>query len=212
MYGSLPYFDGSKGDAKPALSSERGLLTQQAQSQLFHASRQRKVFTTSMAAAGAVLPIFSGTTQQFGLFNPMGSGRFCNIIEIGMTYVDTTGAAGGYVLALVKDAGGGKATGGNLTSYTKLSVWDAISDGNEASDYKAFGLTAFGCTAPVIYRHLGQNQLVTTAADATTVPWTARHRFDGDVGIRPGTVLCVAGNIATLTKWAVSITWSEEPI
>lgn len=208
----LPFFSGSKGNAKPALSDERGILTQPAESPLWHASKQRRVFTSSMAAAGAVLPIFSGTTQQFGLFNPLGSGVNCNIIEIAMTYVDTTGAAGGYVLALVKNAGSGTATGGNLTSATALSVWDAISNGNSASGNKAYGVTAFGCTAPVIYRHLGQNQLVTTAADATTVPWTARHTFQGDVGIAPGTVLVVAGNIATLSKWACSVTWSEEAI
>lgn len=209
---SLPFFNPSKGDAKPVLSDERGVLTQPASGAYWHASKQRKVFTSSMAAAGAVLPIFSGTTQQFGLFNPLGSGVNCNIIELGMTYVDTTGAAGGYVLALVKNAGGGLATGGNLTAATLLSVWDAISNGNAASGNKAYGITAFGCTAPVIYRHLGQNQLVTTAADATTVPWSARHTFNGDVGIAPGTVLVVAGNIATLSKWACSVTWEEEPV
>lgn len=208
----LPFFNRRKGaDTAPPLSDEQGMLTQPASGPYWHAGRQKKLFTSSMAAAGAVLPIFSGTTQQFGLFNPLGSKRVCNIVEIALTYVDTTGAAGGYVLALVKDAGAGKATGGNLTSYTKLSVWDAISDGNDASaNAKAFGVTAFGCTAPVIYRHLGQNQLVTTAADATTVPWTVRHVFNGDLGILPGTVLCVAGNIATLSKWAGSITWQEE--
>lgn len=209
---SLPFWNSKKGgDAKPVLSDERGLLTQPASGTYFHAAKQRKVFTSNNAAAGAVLPIFSGTTQQFGLFNPMGSGVVCNIIEVALTYVDTTGAAGGYVLALIKDAGGGKATGGNLTSYTKLSVWDAISDGSEANGYKAFGITAFGCTAPVIWRHLGLNQLVTTAADATTVPWTARASFNGDCGLKPGTAVAVAGNIATLSKWACSITWEEEP-
>lgn len=208
---TLPFFNRSRGgEAKPVLSDEHGMLTQGAAGNYWHRAKQRKVFTSSMAAAGAVLPIFSGTTQQFGLFNPLGSGVVCDIVELALTYVDTTGAAGGYVLALVKDAGGGKATGGNLTSFTKLSVWDGITNGNEASGNKAFGLTAFGCTAPVIYRHIGQNQLVTTAADATTVPWTVRHRYDGDLGLMPGAVLVVAGNIATLSKWACSITWAEE--
>lgn len=207
----LPFFSRRKGAAtRPSLSNEQGVLVQQTAGSMWHAARQGKLFTSNMAAAGAVLPIFSGTTQQFGLFNPLGSGVVCNIHEIAMTYVDTTGAAGGYVLALVKNAGGGIATGGNLTSATVLSVWDALSNGNSSGANKAYGITAFGCTAPVIYRHLGQNQLVTTAADATTVPWTTRHTFNGDVGVKPGTVLALAGNIATLSKWACSITWSEE--
>lgn len=210
---SLPFFNSARGgDAKPVLSDERATLVQSAEGTYWHAAKQRKVFTSNMAAAGAVLPIFSNTTQQFGLFNPLGSGVNCNIIEVALTYVDTTGAAGGYVLALVKNAGGGLATGGNVAAATVLSVWDGLSNGNASSASKAFGITAATVTAPVIWRHIGQNQLVTTAADATTVPWTAKARFDGDCGIQPGTALFVAGNIATLTKWACSITWSEEPV
>lgn len=208
----LPFWNGKKGaDASPVLTDDRGLLTQPGAGAQYHRGKQRKLYTSNNAAAGAVLPIFSGTTQQFGLLNPLGSGVIADIVEIAMTYVDTTGAAGGYVLALTKDAGSGKATGGNITAYTKLSVWGAVSDGNEESGYKCIPMTAFGTTAPVIWRHLGQNQLVTTAADATTVPWIAKHRFDGDCGLRPGTALSVAGNIATLSKWACSITWAEEP-
>jgi hypothetical protein len=210
---TLPWFNASKGaEAKPMLSDERGMLTQQAGGQHWHASKQRKLFTTNMAAAGAVLPIFSGTTQQFGLFNPLGSGVNVQLVELAMTYVSTTGAAGGYVLALVKNAGAGQATGGNLTSLTALSVWDGISNGNAASGNKAYGITAFGCTAPVIYRHLGLNHQALTAADATQNAWLTKQRFDGDVGIAPGTVLVVAGNIATLSTWAVSATWVEEPV
>jgi hypothetical protein len=209
--GILPFFRGGfKADKRPSLSDEEGVLSQQSGGQRWHQSKQRKLYTSGMAAAGAVVPIFSNGTQQFGLFNPAGSGVVADIVEIAMTYVSTTGAAGGYVLALVKDAGADKATGGNLTAYTALSVWEGISDGNAAQGNKCKGLTAFGVTAPVIWRHIGQNQLVTTAADATTVPWTTRHRYEGDCGIRPGTVLCVAGNIATLSIFAFSITWAEE--
>lgn len=210
---TLPWFNGSRGgESKPALSDERGMLVQQSGAVHWHASKHRKVFTTSMAAAGAVLPIFSGTTQQFGLFNPLGSSVNVQLVELALTYVDTTGAAGGYVLALIKNAGAQAATGGNLTSYTALSVWDGISNGNAASGNKALGITAFGCTAPVIYRHLGLNHQALTAADATQSVWQTKLRFDGDVGIAPGTVLVVAGNIATSSKWAVSATWVEEAV
>ena len=51
----------------------------------------------------------------------------------------------------------------------------------------------------------------TTAADATTVPWTAYRSFGGDLLIAPNTAIVIAGNIATLSIWACSITWQEEP-
>lgn len=207
----IPFFNARRGaEANPLLSDDRGLLTQGAGGAYAHASDQGQLFTSAMAAAGAVLPIFSGTTQQFGIFNPAGSGKVADIVEIAMTYVDTTGAAGGYVLAAVKDAGADKATGGNLTSYTALDIWSGRTNGKPTDRSKMKVLTAFGVTAPVIMRHLGANQLVLTAADATTAAFERRYRFDGDLQVEPGTVICLAGNIATLSKWACSITWREK--
>jgi len=52
------------------------------------------VFIGNQAAAGAVVPIYSNTTQQCGLFNPAGSGVNLVPIKINFGYVDTTGAAG----------------------------------------------------------------------------------------------------------------------
>ena len=50
---------------------------------------------------------------------------------------------------------------------------------------------------------------MTTAADATTVPWTAYRQFHGDLLVAPNTAIFVAGNIATLSKFTGSIVWAE---
>ncbi|OFW37648.1 MAG: hypothetical protein A3J29_06135 [Acidobacteria bacterium RIFCSPLOWO2_12_FULL_67_14b] len=208
----LPWFNRAKGgDAAPQLSDEGALLTQGVGGVSYHAARQRKVFTAPMAAAGGVLPIFSNTAQIFGLWNPAGSGVIANILELAMSFVDTTGAAGGYVLAVVKNAGAALATGGNISAFTDLTVYEALATGNAASGNKCRVSSAATVTAPVILRHLGLNQLVLTAADATGLQWKNTSRFDGDVLVAPNTALFVAGNIATLSKWACSVTWQEEP-
>ena len=208
----FPWFNRAKGgDAAPQLSDEGALLTQGASGAFYHAARQRKVFTSADEAAGAVLPIFSNTAQVFAFWNPLGSGVVANIIEVAMTYVSTTGAAGGYVIGVVKNAGGAVATGGNVSAFTDRDVFEALTTGNAASTNKCRVATAATVTAPVILRHLGVNQLVTTAADATTVPWTAYRSFGGDLLIAPNTAIVIAGNIATLSIWACSITWQEEP-
>jgi hypothetical protein len=41
----------------------------------YELARQGRIFTGNIAAAGVVLPIYSGTTQQVGLWNPVGSGK-----------------------------------------------------------------------------------------------------------------------------------------
>lgn len=196
-------------DLAPQLSKDYAQLVQQVSSPFLQATRNKKVFVYSDAAAGSVLPIFSNTAQKSGLFNPAGSGVIANIIEIALTYVSTTGAAGGFVAAVVKNAGSGIAGSGNLSAITDGTVFSGLCDGLPAQG-KCRAFSAATVTAPVIYRHLGLNQLVITAADATNTQWSTRLRFDGDFLVAPNTAITIAGNIATLITMAVSITWSEE--
>ena len=185
----------------------------QTQLPLYESNRAGRVFVASNVAAGNVLPIFSNTAQESGIWNPGGSGVMAVLCSVAFTYVSTTGAAGGYVLAAVVNAGAAVATGGNISAFTdataNVTVWSG-KVGVTPANVIRFAQGASTVTAPVIYRHLGYNQLVVTAADATTVPWRADYDFRGDIILPPGNALFVAGNIATLMISAVSMVWSEE--
>lgn len=175
-------------------------------------AKQGKVFTGNIAAAGVVLPIYSNNTQQCGLWNPAGTGVDLIVRRISLTYVDTTGAAGGYVISQLTGLGSAVATGTNITAFTETAAVSGYAGGGYSSVAK-FGqgstLTIVGSAATIL-RNLGLNQLVTTATDATTVPWKTDFDFDqGDLVVTPGQAIFVAGNIATLTKWTGSITWAE---
>jgi len=210
----LPYRTGNKDPGAPAISDDRALLTQLMEGgRHYQAAQEGRVFTGNAAAAGQVLPIFSGTAQKFGLWNPAGSGVDVELIRLALTYVDTTGAAGGYVLALVANAPANLGTGAAITAFTEGALGTDIFNarvGSGAAPKAKFTPSAATVTAPIILRHLGLNQLVTTAADATTVPWRAVEEFDGDLILPPGNAVFVAGNIATLSKWACSLTWKEK--
>lgn len=208
----VPYFNTNRGAARsPMLSDDGGLLTQPASLALAHAAKQRKVFTAPAAAAGGVLPIFSNTAQLFGLWNPAGSGVVAIVREIAQTYVSTTGAAGGFVLGVVKNAGAGQgAAGQGITAWTDIPVFDGRTNGKESTQNKCRASSAATVVAPVILRHLGLNQLVITAADATNVQWKAVSQFEGDLQVEPNTAIFLAGNIATLIIMAPSFTWEEE--
>ena len=208
MFGLLPYFNGSKAEAKPVLSDDRALLTQPHGGKWAHLAKQGRVFTGNSAAAGSVLPIFSNTAQVFGLWNKASSGVNCVLINVASSYVSTTGAAGGYVLGVMKDAGSGLATGA-ISAFTAGTPERGLVGSGLGGNKVAFTPSAATVVAPTILRHLGIGQLVITAADATNTTFAFNKDFDGDLIIAPGNAVFLAGNIATLTIWAASITWAE---
>jgi hypothetical protein len=177
----------------------------------YNLAKQGKIFTGNIAAAGVVLPIYSNNTQQCGLWNPAGSDVDLVILRIALTYVDTTAAATGFVLGHLTGLGSGVATGTAITAFTETtpkSDYQGISASSVAKFGQGATLTVVGASV-TIKRNLGLNQLVTTAADATTVPWKTEFNFDGDLVVTPGEAVFLAGNIAQLTKWAGGITWAE---
>lgn len=170
-----------------------------------------KVFTGSIAAAGVVLPIYSNNTQQVGLWNPSGTGVDLIIKTICLTYVQTTGAAGGYVIGQLTGLGPAVATGSNITAFTETAAVSDYPAGGYSSVAK-FGqgatLTVVG-SAVTIKRHLGLNQNAFTAAGTGQMPYESVLNFDGDLVVTPGNAIFLAGNIATLATLSGSITWAE---
>lgn len=194
----------------PFLTDLGSLMVGNRQLPLYEATKAGRVFHGNSAAAGVILPIYSNTAQKVGLWNASTTVNAV-LTRVAFTYVSTTGAAGGLVLAAV--SGAGSALGGNITVFTESAalVTNGLVGGGLTAKCKFTG-SAATVAAPTIYRHIGFNQLVITAADATNAQWKAHIDFDGDVIIPPGSALFLAGNIATLITLAPSITWVEEDI
>jgi len=169
-------------------------------------AKQGRIFTGNWTTL--VLPIFSNTTQQVGLWNPLGSGVDLILHRVVLTYVSTTAAAGGFVLGYLPNAPAAVGTGLAISAFTETASISGYGVGYSSVAKYGFGAT-LTVTAPAVWRHIGLNQLVVTAADATTVPWKADYEFDGDAVVVPGTAIFVAGNIATLITLAGSIPWAE---
>jgi hypothetical protein len=167
------------------------------------------IFTGNIAAAGVVLPIYSNTTQQCGLWNPVGSGKDVVLIKLALTYVDTTGAAGGFVLGYLSNAPAAIGTGLAITAFTETASISNYPGGGFASIAKFGQGATLTVTAPVVKRQLGLNQTVLTAATTGSPQWMSEFRFHGEEVLTPGTAIFVAGNIATLSKFTGSIVWAE---
>jgi hypothetical protein len=211
MRWTFPFF-GKSGDAEARLSDDGALLVQQYSGRWYQAAKQGRVFTGNAAAAGVVLPIYTATAQVFGLWNPAGSNVNGIIANVSATYVDTTGAAGGYCIAVNKNIGGQLATGG-ISAFTEGTPERGLVGQTMGAGGNRIRFTPSAATtiAPTLLRQLGFNQLVLTAAEDEQVLFQFYREFDGDLVIGPGTAVWLCGNIATASKWAPSITWVEEP-
>jgi hypothetical protein len=171
-----------------------------------------KVFTGNGLAAGVVLPIYSGTTQQFGLWNPAGSGWLGEIFEVGLgSYIDQTAAAGGFVLGILKNAPAQLATGASITAFTETTPESSIPNVVAGNKIK-FGVGAtLTVTAPAVWKHLN---LVQDAFNPTAAVSQAQEKGvvkfpERTIWLPPGCAIFLAGNIATLIKCAPTITWGE---
>lgn len=174
-------------------------------------AKQGRIFTGNIAAAGVVLPIYSNTTQQVGLWNPYGNTNDLIVKSISLTYVDTTGAAGGFCLGYLGNAPAAIGTGLAITAFTETAAVPGYGATGNLSQSAKFGQGAtLTVSAPSVLRQLGLNQTVLTAATTSSPQWNSRFDFDaGDLVVTPGMAIFVAGNIATLSKFTGSITWAE---
>ena len=208
---SLPNEAVSDGDAKVLLGKMKELIVSQMHGEHYTATHNGRVFVGNQLAAGAVLPIYSNTTQQCGIFNPLGSGVNAVPLKLNITYVSTTGAAGGFCLGYKTGCGGSIATGSTGITAATLITPINMSVGQWGS--KVYFMSAAITTgAPGILMQLGINQMVLTAADATLSQWKADYKFDGYPEVTPGNAIFVAGNIATLITATCSIIWEESPV
>lgn len=172
-------------------------------------AKQGTLFTGNVAAAGVVLPIYSSTTQQVGLWNPIGSGKDILLLKIDLTYIDTTGAAGGYCLGYLSNAPAAIGTGLAITAFTETASVSNYPGGGFSSVAKFGQGATLTVTAPVVKRQLGLNQNAFTAAGTGQMAYRNEVAFNGEEVLTPGTAVFVCGNIATLAKWTGSLLWAE---
>lgn len=208
---SLPAEPVSDGDAKIILGKMRDLIISELHGKYYNLLKAGRLFVGNQAAAGAILPIYSNTTQQCGIFNPLGSGVEAIPVKLNIVYVDTTGAAGGLVLGYLKGCDAIATGSAGITVATLITPINLDLERGGGSKVK-FMSSAITCAAPTVLMGLDINQMVLTAATTSLGQWKTGYDFDGYPAVKPGTAIFVAGNIATLIKVACTLIWAENPI
>lgn len=181
--------------------------------------------TNQAAIAGLAIPIYSATAVAGGspLYNPTGSNRNVELISYDVVYVSGTEAAtfmGIYLMAGQVTAIG-TATGCSLfTSAPPISglLLGAPSSKIFSGAGGTVTVTAGTATPPVngvvgagVVRSLYSTNIeaATGTAHATT---TCSYVFNGSCIIPPGVICYLAGIVASVALFNITVTWKEIPI
>jgi hypothetical protein len=163
---------------------------------------RRRIFIGSTPAAGVTVPIFSNTTQQFVLHNPIGSGKLFHVLRTRIGYISGTMVAGHFCYAtntLLTNAVSGTAA---LIQSARLQ--DAASPSGSAARL----VTAATVVAMTYLMPHGVSQVAQTAAQ-TNAPWQQIDDLNGSICIPPGGALALAANAAAFVVAALGIEWEE---
>lgn len=199
-----PYTTAQPDNATIALALGRNSeqLVSEIHGKFFAASARGVLFTFNVAAV-TIPVVASGLVSVCSLYNPVGSGRLLELVDIDVstvlatTVVDTVGL---YISSPVLTAKGTFTTAGTpqpgLIGSTAAGV---------GVPYSAF--THSG--TPTLYRIVGGYGAVTE----TSVN-QIHYDFDGKVCIMPGAIVSVAMSTAAGTTSGndIGITWLETPI
>ena len=168
-------------------------------------TRLGQMYTYGTPAAGVAIPLYSSTTQQCVLFNPVNNTKAFVIKSITFGYVSGTQVAGHYCLAvqtLATNAVSGTASA--IVTNHKLTG-AGVGPAGSLTLYTAATVVAF-----TYFRALALSQVV-QAATATNAPWVFTEELDGSVVLLPGAALAVAANQAAFSTNTVAITGAEIP-
>ena len=174
------------------------------------AALRSKVFQGNQLPAGAAPALWSATTQQCGLFNPLGSGVNLILAELTGTYVSGTGIVNGLCLGYKTGCGATIATAAPVITAATLidPVALDLSGAVSVAQFMSAGITT---AAPVRLMNLGLNTEVGTAPTAATER-PLIYSFEGKVVVRPGTAIFIAANITGITAvYSFGLTWMEIP-
>jgi hypothetical protein len=176
-------------------------------------NKNGKLFHGCSVVGGNAFPIYSATALVFALWNPLGSGVDLELVRFTAGYVSGTGVAGPFGYSFKSDAGAQAATGSPVAAFNHVST--GIIGGNlgagSVSQAKFTNAATNTIVAAPTANFIPSNlsHLVTTAADATNVPFMMEETFNGDIIIPPGVLFFPCALLASVSLFAMKLTWME---
>ncbi len=172
-----------------------------------------RVFIGSSVAAGAAIPVSTGTAGTFALWNTS-TNRAAELIRCNIGYTSGTVGVGHLGLGLVRHAG---FHAGSLGEVQPLPI-SVFTDGVARNALTGGGPSAmrFAPLAPVTiatgfsseYLWFGNAYPSTTTSAANEL----EYDFDGTVFVMPGTLVHIVASVAQAGVFSKTLIWAEVDI
>lgn len=156
-------------------------------------------FYASTAAAGVTIPISSATAATYVIYNPIGSGVRCELVDL------TIGATSATLV--VSPIGFGVIKGLTLapTGLTALTVQSGMIGGGGVNQVQAFSAATLANAATLF------DWFFSVSATSGLGPNFTKE-FDGKRGLMPGSLVHVVGTAAQTQATAITSSWNEWPL
>jgi hypothetical protein len=178
----------------------------------YEAVAKGNVFIQTTTPLGLAIPIYTATAPRVALFNPKGSGVNCSLMYIANNKVSGTPTASTVGLMRVENVGAGPATGAEVSVMAGNVPFNAlIGSGNQSQTISASSgtvTTPAGVAGDFFYSLFHMYAGVDATALAPTQNF---HDFDGRVVVPPGTMIWLAGDVASVALFATTLAWEEVP-
>ncbi|HEY6861671.1 MAG TPA: hypothetical protein VI358_18040 [Pseudolabrys sp.] len=169
-------------------------------------------FTGTAPIAGVDVPVSSGTTPVFMLWNPTGSGVNIVVNNLMISNIDaTTPVVSGLAFGYTTGAGNSAATGSVVATFTAGTKTNCLIGGGLSSRV-FFASASSGTTltaATTTFIPVGLSHDSVTAGTGWQV---VNQNFLGSLALAPGSLIHLVGSAAQTQNLMPSITWAEVPV
>ena len=194
----------------PVLGRQRELLTSSYHGERYNANYRDKLFHAVSVVGGNSFPIYSATALVFALWNASADVNL-ELVRFTAAYVSGTGVAGpfGYQWKNV-----GTTVGVPLSAFTHVAsgIISGKPGGGAVSKAQFANSAATIVAAPTAnFIPSKMGQMVITAADTTQGVYQLEEEFKGDIILEPGILFFPAALLASVSLFAMKLTYIEVP-
>jgi len=210
----MPFkFKGGVGE--PELSQDSAQLTQELHGRHYEDCLEGRVFSHTPTPLGLAIPIYTATGLAGGMpiWNPSNSNVNVELIRATIAYASGTSAVFSAVLMHRNNLGVDIATGSEITAFAETVPFNGYLGQGRASRVKSSNAgtctVSAGVAEETIRTFFGTN---VKAAAGTAGTQMCDHDFKGTVIVPPGTMVWIAGTLASVALYSSTIVWKEIPI
>lgn len=201
-------------DARPVLGDEFEQLMDRLHGKHYQDAKAGRVFSQTTTPLGLAIPIYTSTAPVGNaLWNPIGSGVNCELINYNASRVSGIEAFGTIGLMARKVEQSSIATGAQITAFAEVAPINGLLGHGLTSKVKSSNAGTITISAGVAAEYVRNIVGMLPVIDTSVAESSPKEvDFDGTLIVPPGVLIWFAGSVASVALFAQTVTWKEIPI